>query len=463
MKLTVRYDNTEKTKEFSERILLWEALSEMGFAVNRPCGGKGNCGNCKVLANGEYVRSCSTYLETDTVVEELPIIQEMQVETGGIETGSGQGLVEEGYGLVVDIGTTTIAVYLYKFPEGKLVQEFGRVNPQVRHGGDVVTRMEYALQGGESALQNCLKEQIEKLAEGIHIERYVICGNTVMLHFLTGLSVKGLSVAPYTPESLFGYWLGHTYLPNCISAFVGADVVCAVLYSEMWKHKVSLLVDMGTNAEMVLFKDGKYICCSAAAGPALEGGEISMGMPAASGAIDRVFVEQGAMKYTTIGGIAPRGICGSGLIDAVAALRKLGVLDETGYLEEAYEIPGSGVFITPEDIRQVQLAKGAIRAGLETLLHECGVCYDDVERLYIAGGFGSYMDKESGAVMGLLPRELMQKTEVLGNGAGKGACLLLQSREAMDKTKEIATNATTLSLADSGYFSEKYVEHMMFE
>lgn len=463
MKLTVRYENGEKTKEFGEKILLWEALSQMGFAVSRPCGGKGTCGNCKVFANGENVLSCSTYLERDTVVDALSVMGEMQVETGGIEAGNGEGLVKEGYGLVVDIGTTTLAGYLYKFPAGKLVREFGMVNPQVRYGADVVTRMEYALQGGAEDLQNCLREQIGKMAPGVPIDKYVICGNTVMLHFLTGRSVKGLSCAPYTPESLFGHWQGNIYLPGCISAFVGADAVCAVLYSEMWKHKVSILVDMGTNAEMVLCKDGQYICCSAAAGPALEGGEISMGMPAAPGAIDRVFVERGAVKYTTIGGAVPRGICGSGLIDGVAVLRRSGILDETGYLEEAYEIPGSGVFISPEDIRQVQLAKAAIRAGLETLLYECGVGYEDVEQLYIAGGFGSYLDKENGGGIGLLPRELIKKTRVLGNGAGKGACLLLQSGEAVGKTRDIVANATTLSLADSGYFSEKYVEQMMFE
>lgn len=462
MRLTVRYDNTEKTKEFAGKILLWEALAEMGFPVSRPCGGKGTCGKCRVLANGAAVRSCSTYLEADTVVEELPTFRDMQVETGGIGAENGDALLQEGYGLVVDIGTTTIAGYLYRFPEGELVKVFGEVNPQVRYGADVVTRMEYALQGGAMALQNCLKEQIERMSEGIGMDKYVVCGNTVMLHFLTGHSVKGLSCAPYVPESLFGYWQGNTYLPDCISAFVGADTICAVLYSEMWKHEVSLLVDIGTNAEMVLYKDGKYICCSAAAGPALEGGEISMGMPAASGAIDRVYVENGVVKYTTIAGEPPRGICGSGLVDAIAVMLELGIVDETGYLEEPYELAGSGVLILPEDIRQVQLAKAAIRAGMETLLQEYSVSCDDVEKFYIAGGFGSYLDKDSGAAIGLLPSEFIKKTEVLGNAAGKGACLLLKSDEAVRKTQEIAACATTLSLADSVYFSEKYVEHMMF-
>lgn len=463
LKLTVRLENEETTMEFSKRILLWEALEAMGFVVGRPCGGRGVCGNCQVTANGESVRSCITYLEEDTVVEDLPLMREMQTEVGRTVPKAGEGIVEDGYGLAVDIGTTTIAGYLYKFPEGELVREVGVVNPQVRYGADVVTRMEYSLRGGQELLQKSLLKQIEKLAEGVKVEKYVVCGNTVMLHFLTGKSVKGLAVAPYIPESRFGYWMENMYLPHCISAFAGADTVCAVLYSEMWKHGVALLMDIGTNGEMVLYKEGKYICCSAAAGPALEGGEISMGMLATPGAIDKVYEEEGTVKYTTVKGASPKGICGSGLMDAIAVMLKRGILDETGYLEETYEIPGSKVYITPEDVRQVQLAKGAIRAGLETLMHEGGCSYEDVEQLYIAGGFGSYLNKDSGAVVGLIPPALRKKVKVLGNGAGKGACQLLQSEWAMRKTREIAENAVALSLADMSFFSEKYIEYMMFE
>lgn len=463
MKLTVRHEDKEKTEEFAERILLWEALDKMGFAVGRPCGGRGVCGNCEVIANGEPVRSCITWLEEDTVVEDLSAETEMQMPPGAVTITGQEGLAKEGYGLAVDIGTTTIAGYLYKFPEGELVKEVGMVNPQVKYGADVVTRMEYALKGGGENLRECLVEQIKKLAEGFSIEKTVICGNTVMLHFLTGKSVAGMACAPYVPETLFGEWQENAYLPGCVSAFVGADVVCAVLYSEMWKQKVSLLVDIGTNGEMVLYKEGRYICCSAAAGPALEGAEISMGMSAEPGAIDKVYMENGRVKYTTVGGARPQGICGSGLLDAIAVMLQLGVLDDTGYLEEPYELGDSGVNITPEDVRQVQLAKGAIRAGMETLLQESGCRYAQVERFYIAGGFGSYLDKENAATVGLIPRELLEKTVVLGNGAGKGACLLLQSRAHLEKAREITENAATLSLADSAYFGEKYVEHMMFE
>lgn len=464
MKLTVRHGNQEVSKEFQGKILLWDALAEMGFPLSRPCGGRGVCGQCTVIANGEPVRACVTYPEEDMVIEELPVPEEMRVLTDGERVNPmKEELTHSGYGLAVDIGTTTIAGYLYRFPEGELVKTAGVINAQVSYGADVVTRMEYALQGGAEALKQCLTEQIMKLAEGVDVERYVITGNTTMLHFLTGKSVEGIACAPYIPESLFGEWSGNMYFPRCISAFVGADITCAVLASGMLERKVSLLVDIGTNGEMVLYKDGRLLCCSAAAGPAFEGAEISEGMLAESGAIDRVFLERGKVRYTTIGEVPPRGICGSGLVDAVAIMLKLGVLDDTGYLEEAYEIGDSGVYITPEDVRQLQLAKAAIRAGIETLLYEADCKYEEVECFYIAGGFGSYVDRASAAGIGLIPRELLDKVCVIGNAAGAGAAMILQSERMRKESLRIAESAETLQLADSAYFAEKYIEYMMFE
>ncbi len=464
MKLTVRHGDQEIRKEFHKQILLWDALAEMGYRLSRPCGGRGVCGNCTVLANGEPVRACVTYLEEDTVIEDLPLSEEVAVMTEGRAiTAAKEVLVPSGYGLAVDIGTTTIAGYLYRFPEGELVKKAGVINTQIPYGADVVTRMEYALQGGGETLQRCLTEQIGKLTEGVEIKRYVITGNTAMLHFLTGKSVEGMACAPYMPESLLGEWSGNMYFPRCISAFVGADITCAVLASGMLEKKTALLVDIGTNGEMVLHKDGRLLCCSAAAGPAFEGAEISRGMLAESGAIDRVYSENGKIRYTTIGDVPPRGICGSGLVDAIAMMLELGVLDDTGYLEEPYEIGDSGIYILPEDVRQLQLAKAAIRAGMETLLHEAGCNYEEVECFYIAGGFGSYVDRAAAAGIGLIPEGLLDKVCVIGNAAGAGAALILQSERKLEESLRIAESAETLQLADSSYFAEKYIEYMMFE
>ena len=464
MKLKVKHGSQEWVKEFDKEILLWDALTEMGFALNRPCGGRGVCGNCEVAANGEPVRACITYLKEDMVVENLPLAEDVQVITSGNKPITGdEALVKSGYALAVDIGTTTIAGYLYKFPEGELVRTSGVVNTQAQYGADVVTRMEHALNGGADKLQGCLQEQISLLARDVKIEKYVITGNTTMLHLLTGKDVKGMSCAPYTPESLFGQWYGEMYLPRCISAFVGADITCAILASGMLARKTSLLVDIGTNGEMVLWHEGKLLCCSAAAGPAFEGAEISQGMLAESGAINKVYLENGKVRYTTIGDARAQGICGSGLVDAIAVMLEKGVLDDTGYLEEPFEIGDSNVYIAPEDVRQVQLAKAAIRAGIETLLHESGCAYEEIDCFYIAGGFGSYIDREQGAAIGLIPRALLSKVKIIGNGAGAGASMILQSRECLEESQRIAEKAVSLQLADSAYFAEKYVEQMMFE
>ena len=447
MKLTVKTDSEEVTKEFHSDILLWDALKEMGVVLDRPCGGRGVCGNCQVIANGEPVRACITHLEEDTVVEDLPLADDVQVVTAGyVPTAGDNALVKHGYG-----------------PEGKTVKTVGMVNTQAQHGADVVTRMEYALKGGAIELQQCLEKQIGLLTGDAKIEKYVITCNTTMLHFLTGNSTQGMSCAPYIPESLFGQWYGDMYLPKCISAFVGADITCAVLASGMLKQKTALLVDIGTNGEMVLWHKGKLLCCSAAAGPAFEGAEISQGMLAESGAINKVYLENGVVKYTTIGGCKAKGICGSGLIDAIAVMLKLGVLDDTGYLEEPFAIADSEVYITPEDVRQVQLAKAAIRAGMETLLHEAGCSYEELECFYIAGGFGSYIDKVHGAAIGLFPEELLSKVSVIGNAAGTGASMILNSQKCLEESRRIAEMAMILPLADSTFFAEMYVQQMLFE
>lgn len=464
MKLTVKTDSQEVTKEFHNQILLWDALAELGFTPDRPCGGRGTCGKCMVTANGQRVKACAAYLVEDTIVEDIPVMGEVEVLTGGgIPEMQKEPLVEAGFGMAIDIGTTTIAGYLYQFPEGRLIKTIGASNTQTQYGADVISRMDHAIHGGAGDLQRCLQEQIRELTCDTKVKKYVITGNTTMLHFLTGKDTSGMACAPYKPESLFGQWYGDIYLPKCMSAFVGADITCGILSSGMLERKKALLVDIGTNGEMVLWHERRLWCCSAAAGPAFEGAEISRGMLAQGGAINKVYVEKGEVKYTTIEGAAPRGICGSGLIDAIAVMLELGILDDTGYLEEPYEIPGSRIFITPEDVRQVQLAKSAIRSGIDTLLHEQDITCENLDAFYIAGGFGSYIDVNSAAKIGLIPVEAVGKAVVIGNAAGIGATMILQSKKLLAKAEKIAEKAVTLQLAESEYFAEKYIENMMFD
>jgi uncharacterized 2Fe-2S/4Fe-4S cluster protein (DUF4445 family) len=252
------------------------------------------------------------------------------------------------------------------------------------------------------------------------------------------------------------------YLPPCISAFVGADTVCALLATELTKGETALLADIGTNGEMALWHGGRLSVCSTAAGPAFEGVGISQGMRGEEGAVDRVCSVNGRMHAHVIGEGAPRGICGSGLVDAAATMLDLEILDESGYLEDACPI-AEGVSVTPEDVRALQLAKSAIAAGLLTLLWEAGLSKEGALPLFIAGGFGTYLDRRNAERIGLLPRGLARNAVAVGNAALAGASLLLLDREAEAEALSLARRAHTVELATHPVFSEKFMEAMTFE
>ena len=368
------------------------------------------------------------------------------------------------YGLALDIGTTTIAAYLYKLPECERVGEICIPNSQIRYGGDVISRIEHSNAGGLRQLKDAVWNQIAAIEKhwGQEIDTYVITANTTMLHFLAGLDPRGIAVAPFTPQSLFGEWRENVYFPRCISSYIGADITTGILASNMCNEKTSFLVDIGTNGEMALWNGEKLTCCSTAAGPAFEGANITNGCPAVSGAINKVYVENGEAHCTTIDGADPIGVCGTGLIDAVACMLELGVIDDAGYMDEDFEIGNSGVHITAQDIRQVQLAKSAVRAGIDTLLEQQNVTYGDIENFYIAGGFGSYIDKVSAAKIGLIPTGVLDKVVVVGNAAGAGASMILQSRECLEEAERIALCAEAIELSANPAFMEKYINNIMF-
>lgn len=461
--ITVKNGDTEKRIQYSEKTLLSDALRDAGIDLHQPCGGKGICGKCTVLANGEAVLACTTYVQSDTYVDYSTQDRNIQGLTEGlIKNFKKKPLLDEGYGMAVDIGTTTIACYIYKFPECALVSKNGVLNEQSRFGADVIARIEYCSGGGLSVLSDTIRKQIKELSAGKDISKYVITGNTTMLHILMGLDPSSMAKAPFEPKTLFGKWYGRAYLPPCISAYVGADITMAIAASDMQSKNVSFLVDIGTNGEMALWNGSRLYCCSTAAGPAFEGTNISHGMMAQSGAINSVYIESGEIKYTTIDNAPPVGICGSGIIDAVSCMIKLGVLESSGYLSEDFEIGGSGIFVTAKDIRNIQLAKSAIRSGIDTLIHESGTDIDSIEEFYIAGGFGSYIDKDSAANIGLIPAEITGRVVSIGNASGMGAAMILQSEDMLIKAEQTAKAAEVIELSESGFFMERYIENMMF-
>ncbi len=394
-------------------------------------------------------------------------------------------------GAAVDIGTTTIAAVLYR--EGRAVGTMGAWNPQSVFGADVISRMEASLEGKADKLAAIVREAVSRLltelaehagesAEGI--ETVIITGNTSMLYFLTKRNPRCLSRAPFEADELFGWWTigealdlscrkADVYLPRCMSAFVGADITTAILGSGLTETDCipgadgspRLMVDVGTNGEIVLFHKERLICCATAAGPAFEGAGLSCGMRGVAGAIDHVNWENGTWKVHVIGdrdASAAEGICGSGVIDGVAGLLESGLLEDTGYLEEDVCFAGN-VGLTAEDIREVQLAKGAIRAGMETLLAEEKIDAAGLEGLYVAGGFGSYMSAKSAERIGLFPKIDLSRIKICGNAALAGAVKILHDRRMEKEATALAERAKTINLGTSAKFQEFYMEYMMFE
>ena len=235
-----------------------------------------------------------------------------------------------------------------------------------------------------------------------------------------------------------------------------------MLASGMMQDGCSILLDIGTNGEMALKHGDTLLCCATAAGPCFEGAGISCGTPAVPGAISRVYTENGEIRFSCVDGKDPVGLCGTGLVDGIAALLDQELIDETGYMDEEFRFGDSAVVLTPEDVRQFQLAKSAIRSGLDTLLHHAGIPFSAVEKLYIAGGFGSFLNIDSAVRVGLIPPELGDKAIAIGNGVGAGASMVLQSRACLAEAESIAARACAVTLTENPYFAQRYMENMMF-
>ncbi len=479
-------------------------LSDL-LACDLPCGGHGKCGKCKVIAHGalsplsdteravltageiaQGVRlACRTTVVGPCTVVRLADTTKTSVLTDGAAVCTAVHPVFSSFGVAVDIGTTTVAARLFD-KGGALLAQRGLLNPQETFGADVISRLEAADKGASRQLAAVLTAAIDKLVTALAadagcdpraVDGMVMTGNTAMLCLLTGTAPDGLLQAPFSlphgfDETVTAGSLGLTavapatpvYLPPCISAFVGADTVCALLAADLCRPDAdnAMLCDIGTNGEMALWHAGTLTVCSTAAGPAFEGVGISMGMRGGTGAIDRVTLQDGRLSAHVIGDGEPVGICGSGLIDAVACLLENETVDETGFLEEKTLPIAGAVSLTRRDIRMVQLAKSAICAGLRTLLHEAGVSAGSVTVLAIAGGFGTCLDRENAGRIGLLPPECIARTKAIGNAALDGAAMLLMNGDLRKGAQSLAQNAETVDLMTHPFFSDAYVNGMMF-
>lgn len=470
------------TVKAEENSTVLQAQILAGLHPDAPCGGKGTCGKCKIDVAGQELLSCQTYIQSDMVVS-LPERDDPEILTKGISRQiQADGLHD--YVAAFDVGTTTLVGFLLDGTNGKVLSSASALNPQNQYGADVISRIEAAKTRKEPVLQFCVIRAIRKLIwqmvseaglKAEQIQQITFVGNTAMHHLLLGIDPSTLVTPPYMPtvSDAMEIPTGELFpihpkgvlriLPN-IAGFVGGDTVSCMVAADFGNREgLTLMIDIGTNGEMVLGNRYRRLACSTAAGPAFEGAKISQGMRGCPGAVDRVWLSGEKLRYHIIGRAEPVGICGSGLLDLVACMLELGIIDESGYLKDkTYTLPNSKVTLTQADVREVQLAKAAIRAGIELLCRHLGVMPEDIQSVLLAGAFGNYLDPDSACRIGMIPPVLRSKIHPIGNAAGEGAKLCAISQTAFDYAKELAEGTEFLELASMAEFQDFFVDALEF-
>ncbi len=505
---------------------LLEAARQAGIILTTPCGGKGTCGKCalRLYPSEQIILACQHRVESDLAVTVPPESRfyAHKILDHGVAIGDGiRPTVYRRYervagtdgirGVAVDIGTTTVVAKLLDMREGRCLATQAVLNPQTRFGDDVISRINYAqsterLREIQRVIIDCINEQIHKLCRQTEITTssiYEMCivGNTTMNHLFLGYPVEQLGQAPYQAYSVDAHDVppgelgldmnpaGNIHCVENIAGFVGADTTAVALAVDMDSiQDRTLVVDIGTNGEIVLGTRERLYSASCAAGPALEGARIKYGSRAAEGAIEAV-VADGDVCLDVIGNAPPRSICGSGLIDAVAVLLDLGVVDATGrfagaeglrnlpapiasrlcksdgqpafYLSNNGQAGQSGVILTQRDIREVQLAKAAILAGIRILMNKLSLADSDIDRVLLAGAFGNYIRPASAVRIGLLPNVPLDRIQSVGNAAATGAQMLLISEECRERAARLAKKIQYVEIAHEKGFSDYFAEAML--
>jgi len=525
--ITFKPDN--KKIRVHEGATLVEAAARVGIILNTVCGGKGICEKCLVVLepDNKQVLACQHTVQTDLTVTipqtsrlfEQKILTEGIADKAKIEpdiykdhvTVSAKTAI---LGVAVDIGTTTVVAKLLNMTDGRQMAEIGALNPQAKRGDDVISRITYAqTEAGLAELHDliigCINGLIAQLCtrSGVRPEGiYELCvvGNTTMNHIFLKLPVKQLGQAPYHAHCLDAHDLpapelainvnpkANVHTVENIAGFVGADTTALAVATEIGSAKeLTLAIDIGTNGELIFGADGKLYAASCAAGPAFEGARIECGSRAVDGAIESVVINTDDIDLDVIGDAPPRSICGSGLIDAVAVLLNLGIVDNTGRFAEPEKIQGrippaiaarltqhnkqpafvlaqpnstqgKTVCLTQKDIREVQLAKGAIRAGIKLLQNKVGIADDQIEHILLAGAFGNYICPESALRIGLLPDVPPERIRFVGNAASSGARMILLSRDCRTQAHQLARSIEYVEIAHQKDFHNVFTESMFF-
>ncbi|WP_048055513.1 ASKHA domain-containing protein [Methanotorris igneus] len=541
-------DGTKKSVVVDKGTTILEGAINAGIYLDAPCG-TGKCGKCKVLieeglenieeisiVDGNYALACIARVYGDVVVKIpnfegvvcksisgysspsiIPDINIKKISTT-VSESSNYNLtlkaivklnsmnlsdkvnlilknnnvvnVEKDfsgiYGLSIDIGTTSVVVYLVDMCNGVVVDTISFLNPQRQFGADVISRIAY--NNGDllqKVLITELNNAISKLCSKNNIKmdniyEVTVVGNTAMIHLFCGILPKNLATYPYVPTFKNSLYMpakmvgldlknADVYTLPIIGGFVGADTVGAILSTEMHKkNEISLLIDIGTNGEIVLGNKEKLLTCSCAAGPAFEGVNIEHGTNAKEGAICKVKINEDCVYYETIGNKKPPiGICGSGIIDIMAELLRSGIVDKTGrFVGEHKNLRDNKFFIddtiyfSQGDIREVQLAKGAIFAGIKILCHEYGIDIEDISKVYITGAFGCHIDVKNAKTIGLLPD--LNNIIHIDNAAGRGAIMALLSEKIRNEANELAKNTKYIELSSHSNFETEFISALRF-
>jgi uncharacterized 2Fe-2S/4Fe-4S cluster protein (DUF4445 family) len=499
---------------------LLTVMREAGIALAADCGGAGRCGKCRVIIDGDACLACMVHVMDDIEVlvpgeqadgdgdySILTNYDGQAAEIGRAAGGSSAANTTTGsYAIAIDIGTTTVVGMLIDLATGRELGSFAQLNAQIPYGADVISRIDASLDDA-SKLSALITAQINTAivsllaahsVDGARVRKLVVAGNTAMSYILLGLPCRSLGLAPFKPayaiEGPYPYrelFKSDTLSCDCdvlpyISAYVGGDLtagLCALRGEDDF-----VLMDMGTNGEMLFKRGERLVCTATAAGPAFEGGSIECGMGSTRGAISSVWYDEGGFGYQTIGDAPATGICGSGILDLMAVLIREGFVDKTGAFTERVEgdrvvlaggaraegsvalAGGAGaaggtagtrtVYFSQQDVRQYQLAKGAIRAGLEVLLGEMEGSLP--AKVFLAGGFGQNLNPESAIATGLMPQEFRGRVIPIGNSSLSGAVKLCLNESARADVVAQIAKGQEINLATHRLFNDLFMEHMLF-
>ena len=537
--------------ESGETVL--RAAERLGIEIDAPCAGNGTCGKCRVrLISGAiemaqnprlpysdyeegwrlacqsrvigdavvWVPAAASAFKEDIATADLSTPEELERYERAIDAIFSTGLSRtpdpEGCGIAVDIGTTTVTAALLDLSTGKVLSKASRGNGQIRYGADVINRIIQQMKpGGKERLQNAVREEtIIPIMEALFrdsgktaqdITRIVIAGNTTMEHLFIGADGDSIRLEPYVPEflELTGVDAARAGLPVSpdtpvifapnVGSYVGGDITAGVLDTLLWDSELmTLFIDLGTNGELVFGNSEYMLTCACSAGPAFEGGDISCGMRATTGAIDSVYIDKETLEpqYTLISGEKPLGLCGSGLIDIISELFRTGAVNSKGrFVRESRRIrydeyggnyivafasesgTGKDIELTEGDLDNFIRAKAAIFSAIRTMLESLAMSVDDIDRVIIAGGIGSGIDIEKAISIGMLPLIPTEKYSYIGNSSLTGACAMLLSEEAEQKVFDIGRNMTYIELStEPGYMDEflaacflPHTDHRLFE